>query len=124
MSRTVWFRRGDVMVVALCLLAAALMVVASLSAGEGQRLRITTPTQELVFPLTDNREVVVCGRDGQELLVCIEDGAAFVRSAPCSDQVCVQTGRLTKSGQTAACLPTGILLTVEGGKDAPDAVAR
>lgn len=47
----------------------------------------------------------------------IEKGTISFCEADCSDKVCVNTGKLTKRGDTAACLPAGVVVTVENGKE-------
>ena len=124
MSRTTWLRRGDVIPMAICLVTAILIGVCCFRAATGQTLRVTTPTEDMVFSMAQDREICVDGRDGRELVIVIAAGQGFVKTADCPDQVCVKTGRLSRAGQTAACLPAGVLLSVEGGKGAPDAVVR
>ena len=41
------------------------------------------------------------------------DGACFVQS-DCRDKICVKTGKLTKPGQSAVCLPAGVSIVLEG----------
>ena len=124
MRRMSCWRRWDVLPIALCLLLAVGMGVWSQHRTAGQRVRITTPTEEAVFPLSEDREITVNGRDGYTLVIGIENGEAFVKTADCPDHVCIKAGRLSRSGQSAACLPAGVMLTVEGDGRAPDAVAR
>lgn len=125
MAKGRWFRAGDVIPVIACLSAAVVLCLWCADKAQGQLLRVQTPTEEMVFPLDTDREDTVYGRDGLTLTVRIEDGCAYVWQADCPDQVCVHTGRLTHDGETAACLPAGVILTVEGGDDSsPDAVAR
>jgi len=123
MRRTAWIRPLDWIPVGICLCAAVGMLMCAVRVP-GQTLRVTTPTQDMVFPLSQDMETTVIGHDGRQVVVCIEDGCAFVRQADCPDQVCVKTGRLSVGGQTAACLPSGVVLIVQGGAGAPDAVAR
>ena len=126
MAKGRWFRLGDLIPIGLCLAAAAALCVWCAREASGQVLRIQTPSQEQVLALDTDREETVFGKDGLTLTVVIEDGCAYVREADCPDQVCVHTGRLINAGDTAACLPAGVVLTVEGGDaaDTPDAVAR
>ncbi len=49
-----------------------------------------------------------------------EDGGIAFESSDCPDKVCVNTGRLTHSGQSAACLPNATVLKVVKRGDAPD----
>lgn len=44
-------------------------------------------------------------------------GVRFV-SSPCPDQVCVETGLLTRAGETAVCLPQRVSVRIAGGAGA------
>lgn len=52
-----------------------------------------------------------------------EDGVSFIYSE-CPDKVCIHTGKLTRAGDTAACVPNRVLVVLEGAKDsdAPDVI--
>ncbi|MBQ2963799.1 MAG: NusG domain II-containing protein [Clostridia bacterium] len=53
----------------------------------------------------------------------IENGAVSFCKADCTDKVCVNTGRLTKRGDTAACLPAKVVVVIENGeKNEVDAI--
>ncbi len=53
----------------------------------------------------------------------IENGSVCFHKAECSDKVCINTGRLTNRGDTAACLPAGVVVTIENGaKSQVDAI--
>lgn len=52
-----------------------------------------------------------------EATLYIENGAVCFHKAECSDKVCVNSGRLTKRGDTAACLPAGVVVTIENGAE-------
>lgn len=52
----------------------------------------------------------------------VKDGRiAFIQS-DCPDQICVRSGFIGTSGQSAACLPNGIAIRIQGS-DGPDTVA-
>ena len=42
-------------------------------------------------------------------------------ASTCPDQECVQTGQLTRAGESAICLPARVTLRLEGGGDSVDA---
>lgn len=50
--------------------------------------------------------------------VLVERHAISYISAGCPDKLCVKTGRLTRRGDTAACLPAKTVIVLEGGKAA------
>ena len=55
-----------------------------------------------------------------------DPGGVQVVSADCPSQICVYTGRISHSGQVTVCLPSRIVILLEGTADAgvPDAVLR
>lgn len=52
--------------------------------------------------------------DGIELTIRAEDGTIKFLDSTCPDQICVKTGRLTKSGDIAVCMPAKTIVTIEG----------
>jgi Uncharacterized protein conserved in bacteria len=55
------------------------------------------------------------------VVITAENGAAWFESSDCPDQICVRTGKLSKAGQSAVCLPAGVVLRIEGKTAANDA---
>ena len=54
------------------------------------------------------------------------DGIAFVQS-DCPDKICIKTGKISRPGQFAACLPNQVLLKIVSdspGQDGPDIVIQ
>lgn len=58
-------------------------------------------------------------------VLTVSKGSICYSYAECHDKLCVNTGKLTKVGDTAACLPSKTLIVLEGVKssDAPDVIA-
>lgn len=55
----------------------------------------------------------------------IQNGAIAFLSSDCPDKICVRMGYIHNSGQTAACLPNGVIVQVRGtgvSNGEPDAV--
>lgn len=42
-----------------------------------------------------------------------DKNGAWVESSPCPDKICVHQGKITKPGETAACVPEKVLLAIE-----------
>lgn len=51
-----------------------------------------------------------------------KNGARFV-SSNCKDGLCVKKGTLSHSGDTMACVPNGVVITIKAQKENADAVA-
>lgn len=57
-------------------------------------------------------------------VITITPNCVYYSYAECHDKLCINTGKLTKVGDTAACLPSKTLVVLEGtaDKEAPDAI--
>ena len=117
-------RAGDAVVIAAVLALAVLTLLFSFFPRRaGKRLTIFSDGRQESYPLTEDREIPLSA-NGYSLIVKIEDGKAYVLSSTCPDKVCIRSGPLSKQGDTAVCLPAGILLKIDRGGDADeDAVA-
>ena len=54
--------------------------------------------------------------------IAVEKNEIYFKDSPCPDKVCVKTGRLSKSGQFASCVPEKVTIILKGGEKLPDAV--
>ena len=49
--------------------------------------------------------------------LCVEKGCVSFKEADCPDKLCVSTGKLRHKGDTAACLPAKVVVTIENGEE-------
>jgi hypothetical protein len=116
-------RAGDVLVLAV----AAAVVGGAYGAfwterAPGRAVVITVDgRQQEERLLTTPAVIEVQGLIGTSRLV-IEDGRVRFVDSPCHGRYCVHAGWLSQSGQVAACLPNGVVIEVEGGERAYDAI--
>ncbi len=108
----------------LLLLGGALYLLLSLS-PQG-RTAIVERDGEVVLrqdlsQLTEETTYTVEGAQGIEVTITLSPAGAAVSASTCPDQVCVRTGQLTRSGESAICLPAKVSLRLEGGGDSVDA---
>ena len=119
-----WFRPADLILLAAAAAVCLVLLLWQHSAGnadytavieqDGQELRrisLSALTQE---------ERIDLGGDCHVVLLA-EPGAISFLSSDCPDQICVRTGKLTKPGQAAVCLPTRISVRLEGTDAGTDA---
>lgn len=74
------------------------------------------PLSQLDAPL----ELPLEGENHVSLTLVLSPSGAEIAASTCPDQVCVRTGKLTKAGESALCLPAGVSLRLEGA-EGPDA---
>lgn len=58
--------------------------------------------------------------EGFDVTFEIRDGAAAFISSDCPDKICVNTGFISKEGQSAVCLPNRLTLRITGGSNEAD----
>lgn len=58
--------------------------------------------------------------------VTVSGGEAWFEDSPCDNKICVDSGKISRSNQWAACLPNGIIIYVEGKAESNqlDAIAN
>ena len=116
-------RPGDYIVLTVALLATVLSCVQIRRPRDvGHTAVVVTPAGEQRYSLSQEAGFTVDGKDGILLSVEIHDGCVRVAYSGCPDQVCVHSGWLSKSGQTAACVPAGVSVRVLGGSQQVDGV--
>ena len=102
-------RLDIILIISLLFAALVLFVVFSYIKRTGERVVIK-----------QNDTVVYRGelsKDGEVSLkhntVKIENGRVFMKSADCKNQICVKTGKISKSGETIICLPNKVIVEIE-----------
>lgn len=66
----------------------------------------------------------VDGFDGGYNIVEIKDGKVQVTEADCPDKICVTSGFISAPGETIVCMPHRVVVEINGGGTATDAVVR
>jgi hypothetical protein len=65
------------------------------------------------FPIDAQENLSIPGPLG-DTLVEIRQGKARILSSPCANQNCIAAGLIHARGQWIACLPNGVIVSVEG----------
>ena len=58
--------------------------------------------------------------EGFDVTFEVRDGAAAFVSSDCPDKICVNTGFISRQGQSAVCLPNRLTLRIAGGEAGAD----
>ncbi len=74
------------------------------------------------YPLNQARLIKIQGHIGPSLIEIKQGKARFIHSA-CRNKFCVFHGWLSVSGDTSACLPNRISITLKGTRNQYDAIA-
>ncbi len=104
---------ADIIILTVCL-AACLIALLHPQEGTGM-LVIHSPDAVYRYSLEQDRTVEIEGLEGITEIK-IEDGSARVISSPCRNRICMR-GSVSQYPDTLACLPNGVIISVEGESD-------
>ena len=125
-----FFRKTDIIVIAAIIAAAAViwLIYSSTASGGPVRAEIyyySELVETVELGAGQKKEFSVPQDENVVLRIDNEGNIQFIES-DCPDKVCVKTGKIHLAGQSAACLPNGIVvkLVPAGGwnGDEPDIV--
>jgi hypothetical protein len=125
-------RKADFLLFFIFIAAAALIAGVPLvrSSDGAPRVRIIAQGELAgIYPLDSDNEIEI-ERDGHRNVVVIKDNTVHMDYSDCKNQVCVNTGKISKAGETIVCLPNYVIVEIvsskEGGEDdeAIDAVVK
>ena len=112
----------DIILILIFLIATVLSYAGLKKSKSVQKnLSVKTPEGIFIYPLDKNTELVFDGVIGKTK-VTVQNGQAWVTESACENKNCIFMGKLSKSGDFAACLPNAVILTVEGEDEGFDAL--
>ena len=111
-------KRDLILIASLLLISFMILLLTDFSRSQAEVcVAVVEKNGEVLYriPLHELTEPQELEIEGQvSVTLCLDaQGAAFCLS-DCPDQFCVRSGKLTKSGQCAVCLPARVSLRLEG----------
>lgn len=124
-------RKADFILFIFFLAVAALIAAAPLMhpSGSGQQVKIVSQGDVIgIYPLDKDTEIEV-SRYGHYNLISIQNHTVHMEHSNCRNQVCVNTGEISRTGETIVCLPNYVIVEIisseeGGGEDVIDAVSK
>lgn len=117
--------KNDMIFIAALLVAVTLLgAIWYFCRGEGDTVTVTVDGVLFgEYSLSVDRTVEIRTDKGLNVLV-IEDGRARVVEASCPDGICAAHRPISRSGESIACLPNKVIVTVKAtDPNAPDVIA-
>ncbi|WP_035288881.1 NusG domain II-containing protein [Clostridium sp. KNHs214] len=72
--------------------------------------------------VTKKEEIKIPSADGHYNIIKVEKGKIRFMDADCPDKICIKSGWIKKPGDSAACLPHKIIITIQGQNSEVDDV--
>ena len=110
---------GDIIVISVILLiTAGVFCFRLFGFNDGESVVVSFGETEKVYSLDENT-IFDVENNGIRLTVVIENGCVWVDNSSCPEQVCVICGKISRSGQSIACVPAELLVKIigEGERD-------
>lgn len=111
-------KKGDIIIIAV-LIALSVAGMFLNYGDEGDTVTVMHDGQVIYTgSLSTDREIKVYG--DYENIIVIENGEARFESSDCPNKDCVHSGSISKSSQTAACLPNKTIIKISGESEVDD----
>lgn len=110
-------KKRDIIFIGVLLVVAliAFFVVDKFIKKDGNKVVIKVDGEIVkIVNLTDTNNIIVNGYDGGTNNVVIENGTVYMTEADCPDKICVNTGKISKIGETIVCLPHRVVVEIQG----------
>lgn len=105
---------GDIVVISLILLiTAGVFCFRLFGFSTGESVVISYGENEAIYNLNENRTLNIDNNDIM-LSVVIENGCVWVDNSSCPEQVCVNCGKISRVGQSVACVPAELFVKIIG----------
>ncbi len=111
------------MVVIISLVA---IVLLQLNQKDGKEVVVYINGEETArYELATNQSIQLEPHALESNSLVIQNGECFIESSNCNNQICVETGKISKTGERIVCLPHRLSIQIEGGKAVEvDAIAQ
>lgn len=116
------FKRTDLIIILAVLLAAAMISIPKFLGSDTLTAEIYVDGRlEETIELSEvEREYSVTPDTEPRVEITVNKGEIYFSHAECKDKLCVKSGRLTSGGETAACLPARVVISVKSNKNKTD----
>lgn len=111
-------KKDFILIGAILAIILIVFAVIQLTEKDGSYVVVKVNGEEVAkYSLSENGEYEL---NGGTNILRIADGKAFLTDADCPDHLCVNQGKISKSGQTITCLPNRLTVTVYSVDDSDD----
>lgn len=128
MNNKIRLKRDIILV--LVMLAVAMMALLIINYGvkkEGTYAVVKVDGQELYkLELDKDTTIDVAGYQGGVNRIEVKAGKVSMTEADCPDELCVKTGKISRTGETIVCLPHRVVIEIKStqGGNTIDSVVR
>ena len=113
-------KRDLILIGGILIIALVLFAFVKLTAKEGAYVMIRIDGEEVEqYSLSDEGTYAL---NGGTNILHIEGEEAWLTEADCPDKLCVNQGKINRTGEVITCLPNKLTVTVYGTEDSVDII--
>ena len=114
--------KKELLLIFILALFAIIFIMLQNNRTEQAYARITVQGyQYVLLPLSYNIEFIL--PQNPNVVFTVQNGQAAFIASDCPDKICINTGFIYRSGQSAACLPNLVYMIIVGGSGVADSYA-
>ena len=102
-------KKGDIIIIISVALALVISIVGLIIFSKQGSTVTIKQNNEIVYSESIGKDNTVT-LDGNTVI--IEDGFVYMLNASCKNQVCVNTGKISKKGESIICLPNKVTVEI------------
>lgn len=103
-------KKGDFVIIGAVAAAFILSILLLVSFSKQGSHVIVKQDKKIVYNKSINVNNIV---DTGTNTVVIKDGVVYISEASCKNQICVNTGKISKKGESIVCLPNKVIVEIK-----------
>ena len=130
-SQEKWFSLPDLILILILILAGILLSVWVFYPDNPTAAYVEVRQNGnviMTLPLDTNTEQTIQDKDGRTNTFQIREQTVEMNTANCGDKTCINTGKISHTGESIVCLPHRLVLQIiperSTDDDTPDAIVR
>lgn len=114
--KTKLLRKGDIIVIAAIIAAAVLcsFIGKADTSRPVAEISVDGETVKTVELYSLSERIVITPNEEYNIKIIAENGEIWFEHSDCEDKLCISSGKLSKGGDIAVCLPAKTVITVSG----------
>lgn len=116
------FKRTDLIIILVVLLAAAAISIPRFLNSDKltAEIYVDGKLEETIDLSSVEKKYKIAPSTEPKAEITVGRGEIYFSHAECKDKLCVKSGKLTSGGETAACLPARVVISVKSNKNKTD----
>ena len=121
-------KKGDIIIIVFILLIVSVLLIGNIVHRNSVDIKtvVITVDNKVVYEKVLTKELndsFIIGKNKYNLIE-IKDGYIYIKEANCSNQVCVNTGKISKVNEMIVCIPHKLTIEIKGSSKEIDIISE